>query len=235
MAVIYLAKGIRSDEIKRLTKSKRLTQEECFKDWSRTYDGSPSKLTALKTAAKDAYESAAQIGMDRDKQIYDARGELMKRMRWEGNPELLAQSAMLGDAFDLTSALDARLDADANEEWESFLRSLKPLSRQEQFEALTARYAIDCPNAPEDEIEFLAAARIAEMEQEEEEEISDEELLQMMAETAALWDDIPERPKLGAIELNYHRRPEPEPISDAELVQRIYQERLKKEEENSNQ
>lgn len=86
LAVIYLAKGIRTGQIKRLTNSPKISQDKLARQWSREHQGKPpsEKTKALKKAAKDAYDEAAKLGAEADAAAYELRGHLLDQMNAEG-------------------------------------------------------------------------------------------------------------------------------------------------------
>ena len=59
LCIIWLGRKLNEINFK-LTKSKRIGQEELAREWSKEYDGSGSKLEKLKEASHAAYEDAAE-------------------------------------------------------------------------------------------------------------------------------------------------------------------------------
>jgi hypothetical protein len=82
LAVIYLAKGIRSSQINRLTNSPKISQDKLARQWSREHQGKPpsEQTKALKKAAKDAYDEAAKLGAA----AYEWRGQIFDEMNADG-------------------------------------------------------------------------------------------------------------------------------------------------------
>ena len=95
LCIIWL--GRKLNEINfRLTKCKRIGQEQLAREWSKEYDGSGSKLEKLKDASHAAYEDAAERAQKEVKERQDAA----YRMKW---------MAKAGD-FSLTRDFDSDLN-----------------------------------------------------------------------------------------------------------------------------
>ena len=77
LCIIWL--GRKLNEINfRLTKCKRIGQEQLAREWSKEYDGSGSKLKKLKEASHAAYEDAAE----RAQSEVQKRQEAAEQMKW---------------------------------------------------------------------------------------------------------------------------------------------------------
>ena len=77
LCIIWL--GRKLNEINfRLTKCKRVGQEQLAREWSKEYDGSGSKLEKLKEASKAAYEIAAEKAQSE----VQKRQEAAEQMKW---------------------------------------------------------------------------------------------------------------------------------------------------------
>ena len=87
LAVIYLAKGIRTGQIKRLAKSPKIGQDKLAREWSRQHQGKPpsEQTKALKQAAKDAYDEAALLGEEADAAAYERRGQIFNELNYDGS------------------------------------------------------------------------------------------------------------------------------------------------------
>ncbi|WP_115120592.1 hypothetical protein [Synechococcus sp. UW105] len=72
-AIIRLSRGIHDGSITHLTDSKMRSQMELFRDWSKTHDGAPSKLTRLKKAAQSSWDDIEDM--------YEAEGEWMEQVK----------------------------------------------------------------------------------------------------------------------------------------------------------
>jgi hypothetical protein len=72
-AIIRLSRGIHDGSITHLTDSKMRSQMELFRDWSKTHDGSPSKLSHLKKAAQSSWDDIEEM--------YEAEGNLMELLK----------------------------------------------------------------------------------------------------------------------------------------------------------
>jgi hypothetical protein len=72
-AIIRLSRGIHEGSITHLTNSKLRSQMELFRDWSKTHDGSPSKLSHLKKAAKSSWDDIEDM--------YEAEGKWMEQVK----------------------------------------------------------------------------------------------------------------------------------------------------------
>ena len=66
-AIIRLSRGIHDGSITHLTNSKMRSQMELFRDWSKTHDGAPSKLSQLKKAAKSSWDYIEDTYMEEGK------------------------------------------------------------------------------------------------------------------------------------------------------------------------
>ena len=84
LGLIWFNRGVRGETISHLENSSKISQMECFREWSKTHDGSPSKLKELRGAQKENYESAKWEAIDRNYQIYKERGEYVEFLKMEG-------------------------------------------------------------------------------------------------------------------------------------------------------
>ena len=108
LAVIWMARGIKDGTIRRITRSRKKSQLELFREWSKTYADTGSKLKALKDA-RDA---------GRDLKIYLDEERLNELSRRSENP------AWLNNEID-----EHDLEEDSlNNEW---LESLGPIEDEE--------------------------------------------------------------------------------------------------------
>ncbi len=82
LCIIWLGRKLNEIHFK-LTKSKRIGQEELAREWSEEYDGSGSKLKKLKEASHAAYEEAAEKA-ESDVQQRQEAAEQMKYMAGAG-------------------------------------------------------------------------------------------------------------------------------------------------------
>jgi len=75
-AVRFLAEGIRDETIKRLTKSRKISQDVLAKKWKEenVKEKAPGKLQELHKAHNKAYDEARDEGQQRDTERYEARG-----------------------------------------------------------------------------------------------------------------------------------------------------------------
>ena len=72
-AIIRLSRGIHDGSITHLTDPKMRSQIKLFRDWSKTHDGSPSKLSHLKKAAQSSWDDIEDM--------YEAKGNLMETLK----------------------------------------------------------------------------------------------------------------------------------------------------------
>lgn len=182
LAIIWLAKGIRSEEIRSLTKSRRIGQEKLAREWSKTYDGKGSKIKPLKSAAKKAYDKQTEVNQEYERLVYERRGEMMARARWESdNNEFFHRSMQSDTGFNL-QVIDALIDIERTEEWETFVELIKDESPGDQLEWLEAQLAVQFPTMPEQDIKYLAQAEHQKMQQSKEDDLTDEELEEIFSQ-----------------------------------------------------
>jgi len=104
LCIIWL--GRKLNEINfRLTKSKRIGQEELAREWSKDYDGSGSKLEKLKEASHAAYEEAAEKAQIEVQQRQEA-AEQMKYMAGAGEYQLTGDFESDLNRFILTEDME---------------------------------------------------------------------------------------------------------------------------------
>ena len=77
LCIIWLGRKLNEINFK-LTKCKRIGQEQLAREWSKEYDGSGSKLKKLKEASHAAYEDAAE----RAQSEVQKRQEAAEQMKW---------------------------------------------------------------------------------------------------------------------------------------------------------
>ena len=77
LCIIWLGRKLNEIDF-RLTKCKRIGQEQLAREWSKEYDGSGSKLEKLKEASHAAYEDAAEKAQIEVQQ----RQEVAEQMKW---------------------------------------------------------------------------------------------------------------------------------------------------------
>ncbi len=73
-AIIRLSRGIHDGSITHLTDSKMRSQMELFRDWSKTHDGSPSKLCCLKKAAQSSWDDIDDMYEEEGKRMENLQG-----------------------------------------------------------------------------------------------------------------------------------------------------------------
>ena len=151
LAIIYLAKGIRTEGIKRLTRSPKISQEQLAKEWSRANQGKPpsDKTKALKSAAAEAYKEAADLGDLRDYERYKERGRMMDVLNWEGVGRIYAEMNPDGSRELSLDIVDAHLiieqgDQAFEDELIDEIEQLAEDRRKAAYtEAIAARWAVE--------------------------------------------------------------------------------------------
>ena len=120
-AVRWLAEGIKGETIKRLKKSRKISQDVLAKRWKEenVKEKAPGKLKALHKAHNKAYEDAAEKGRQRDTDQYEERGLWL-----EVNPQYFG---MLGAGLISTNDIDQLIQIEAQEQ-------LDHLSKEEKTE-----------------------------------------------------------------------------------------------------
>ena len=112
LCMIWLGRKLNEINFK-LTKSKRIGQEELAREWSKEYDGSGSKLEKLKEASHAAYEDAAEKAQIEVQQRQEA-AEQMKYMAGAGEYQLTGDFESDLNRFILTEDMEEeqRMDKD---------------------------------------------------------------------------------------------------------------------------
>lgn len=81
LAVIWMARGIKDGSITKISGSRKKSQLELFREWSKTYDGSGTKLKAL----KDARDEARELKIYLDEKRIDESRERYENPIWLNN------------------------------------------------------------------------------------------------------------------------------------------------------
>ena len=153
LAIIYLAKGIRTEHLTKLSNTSKISQEQLARDWSRANEGKPpsERTKALKEAAQRAYDEAADLGADRDKQLYEERGRMMQILNMQGmgrvytklvpDPQTGKMDLAIVDAY-------LQMEADENDGWynelEDEIEQLAEDRRKSAYlEAVAVRWFVD--------------------------------------------------------------------------------------------
>ena len=149
-AVRFLAEGIRDETIKRLTKSRKISQDVLAKKWKEenVKEKAPGKLQELHKAHNKAYDKARDEGQQRDTERYEARGIWL-----DENPAFFG---MMREGLVTTHNIDQIMQAQVQIEFDK-------KTKEEKIEFLTG---------------WLNDEELAEelMKAEEEQELSDEEI-----------------------------------------------------------
>lgn len=164
LAIIHLAKGIRTEKTTKLTNSRKISQDTLAKEWSKANKGKPAseKTKALKEVAAQAYKEAADLGEEYDYELYKERGRMMKMLNWEGVGRVYANTNPDGSGKPSLQIIDAMLAIqNPNLNWAGQLEDemeqiAEDLRKTSYLEAIkdnwSNRYEIDLTD---DELEFF--------------------------------------------------------------------------------
>lgn len=173
-AIIYVSKAIRDGVIKKLTDSRKRTQDELALEWSAEQ---PKDRKGTLQAARDAREKVYEEGRqaiqekwERSYQEYQDIGDELQRMRWEG----------IGKGMDDAALADlarARLDIHADEAHQKFMEEqTKEFGKQG---ALINYWEFNLGMSHKQAVQ-LAKQQIAD-EKEEEDTLTDDELADILS------------------------------------------------------
>lgn len=151
LAIIYLAKGIRTEHLTKLTNTSKISQEQLARDWSKANEGKPpsERTQALKEAAKRAYDEAADLGELNDDLRYKARGRMMKVLNWRGVGRVYAATNPDGSGSIPLEIVDVHLQMERDDdgwhnELEDEIEQLAEDRRKSAYlEAVAARWFVD--------------------------------------------------------------------------------------------
>ena len=150
-SVIFMSRGIKSEQLTSLTGSKKISQESLARKWSRENKGQPSKLSNLHKARDEAYKAAAEAGRLSDKALYQARGAKMRELGINIDTTGFEKNSSDIDLtmIDALIACDDQSLVDRLVEKEAVRLSL---SEKEQF---IYRWMLQYPDFTDDELEEL--------------------------------------------------------------------------------
>lgn len=172
-AIIYVSKAIRDGVIKKLTDSRKRSQDELAIEWSAAQPKDrKGTLQAARDARQKVYEEgreAIQAEWERSYQEYQDIGDELQRMRWEGIGKGM-------EDHQLADLARARLEAHADEAHAKFMEEqTKEWGRQG---ALINYWEFNLGMSHKEAVQ-LAKQQIADEKAEQEDSLTDEE-----------WDDI---------------------------------------------
>ena len=151
LAIIHLAKGIRTEQLTRLTNTPKISQQQLAREWSRANQGEPpsARTKALKEAAAQAYKEAADLGSQNDWERYKERGRMMDVLNWEGVGRVYANANPDGSGSISLEVIDVHLQMERDDDgWHNELKDeieqLAEDRRKARYtEAVAARWFAD--------------------------------------------------------------------------------------------
>ena len=151
LAIIYLAKGIRTEHLTKLTNTRKISQQQLAKEWSRANQGKPpsARTKALKETAAQAYKEAADLGSENDWERYKERGRMMNVLNWEGVGSVYANTNPDGSGSIPLEVVDVHLQMEHDDdgwhnELEDEIEQLAEDRRKAAYtEAVAARWFAD--------------------------------------------------------------------------------------------
>jgi hypothetical protein len=151
LAIIHLAKGIRTEHLTKLTNTRKISQQQLAKEWSRANHGKPpsARTKALKETAAQAYKEAAELGSQNDWERYEARGRMMDVLNWEGVGRVYANANPDGSGSISLEVIDVHLQIEHDDdgwhnELEDEIEQLAEDRRKAAYtEAVAARWFVD--------------------------------------------------------------------------------------------
>jgi hypothetical protein len=175
LAVVWLSLSITSETVTALTDSQKISQEALARKWSREHQGQAPRIQHLKKARDAAYEQAAELGRQRDQELYEKRGAKMLELgRVAAGPDVDKED----QATNLTM-IDALIALDDEEVIARIVEDEVKSSRLDEKESFIYRWMLVCPDLLPEEIQAI-------WEEEEterlEKQVTDQELEDLLVE-----------------------------------------------------